>query len=203
MSLRSLRFACMYSFVAVGLIGMTGCDAVNVNLPSTIVIELPDGTTVEVEEGAGAASLANTAWDFVRSAEAAQSLPFVRVRFGASGELLRFENNRLAQEIFGDELIFDGDKHPTSQAGLDYSATTVGAETADAAGFTFEAKIEAFLVGFSIGTGTATAMGSIDPDDPDTMAGTFTFKTDVTLPIDIPEANINDTFSFVAQRVIE
>lgn len=195
----------MYSLSVIGLIGLTtGCDSIGGDsLPSTVVIELPDGTTVEVEEGAGAASLANTAWDFVRAAEAAQSIPFVRVRFGDNGELLRFENNRLAQEIFGDELIFDGEKHDTTQAGLAYSATTVGAETADASGFTFDAEIEAFLVGFPIGTGTATAMGSIDPDDPETMTGTFTFETEVTLPIDIPEANLNDTFTFVAQKVIE
>ena len=60
----------------------------------------------------------------------------------------------------------------------------------------------AFAVGIQAGSATAIATGTFDPDDPDTMTGTFSFSTRVTL-ISLPEANTDDEFPFIAHRVVE
>ena len=39
------------------------------DLPSSVTIELPDGTSVKADDSSGAASLANSSWRFYRTAE--------------------------------------------------------------------------------------------------------------------------------------
>jgi hypothetical protein len=60
----------------------------------------------------------------------------------------------------------------------------------------------AFAAGLQAGSATASTQGTFDADDPDTMRGTFTISTRVTL-ISIPDANVDDTFDFLAQRVTD
>jgi hypothetical protein len=180
-----------------------GCgSAQRSGLPETVTIELPDGTTVEAGQGTGAPSLANSRWEFFQSSSSAQGLAFVTIIFGPEGNLESFQNNTIAQEIFGDTIVFDGQRHSTTQQGLSYAAATFGAETADATGFAFEGRLTAFAAGIQAANGTATATASYDPNDPDTVVGTFTFSTRVTIA-SIPDANIDDEFAFVGHRVTE
>ena len=181
---------------------VTGCGS-NGTLPSTVVIELPDGTTVEVDQGTGVPSLANSSWEFIRTSGTAQGLPFVTIVFGAEGELLAFENNTFAQDILGNAVIFDGSRQPTSVDGLEYAATTFGAATVDGTGFAFEGRFSAFFAGINVGAGEASAVGTFDADDSDTITGTFSFLMELTIPIEIPGANQNDSFPFVALRVVD
>ncbi len=184
------------------LLTAAGCGLNRATLPSSIIIELPDGTSTEVDQGAGAASLANSKWQFYRTAGTAQGLSFVTNVFGAKGNLERFENNTIASELLGTTVIFDGQLHNTSQQGLQYAASTYGAETADGTGFAFEGRMAAFAVGIQAGDATAGATGTFDPDDPDTMTGIFSFSMHVTL-LSIPGGDQEDEFSFIAHRVQE
>jgi len=189
------------AFAAATLIGC-GVNGGRGTLPSTITLELPDGTSVEVSQGGGAASLANSTWQFYRTNSAGQSLAFATISFGPEGNLERFDNNTFASEIFGDTIVFDGTVHATNQQGLSYSAATFGAETSDASGFTFEGRLAAFAAGIPAATATATATASYDVDDPDTVIGTFSFSSQVTIA-SIPDANTEDEFPFVGRRVAE
>jgi hypothetical protein len=188
-------------FAASVSLSLVGCGSVGgTGLPETVTIELPDGTTVEAEQGAGAPSLANSQWQFFRTAGSAQALPFVTVIFGPDGELESFEDNTIAQEIFGDTILFDGARHNTAQKGLQYAAATFGAETADASGFTFEGRLTALAAGIEAATATATATATYEADDPDTVVGTFTFSTRVSIAA-ISNGNTDDEFTFVGRRV--
>ena len=193
----------LLTILALGLAGTIGCGSGSTTLPSTVLVELPDGTTTEVEQGAGAASLANSEWDFVRTSASGQGTSFVRIVFNENGGLERFEDSTIASEVFGDEIIFDGERRETNQQGIQYAATTYGAETNDGSGFAFEGRLSAYLSGLTVGTGTANASGTFDPDDPDVMTGTFSYSTQLTVPIDIPGAEQDDEFDFRATRVVE
>lgn len=182
------------------LLVMVGCGGSSA--PSAVTIELPDGTEVRATQGSGVITLADSQWDFFRTSSTAQGTAFVRIQFGSAGELTRFDNNTIASAIFGSTLIFDGVRHNTTQAGLQYSAATFGAETSDSSGFAFEGRLTAFAAGLEAASATASASGTFDPDDPDVMTGTFTFRSRVTL-LDIPEGNIDDSFTFIGRRVTE
>ncbi len=171
-------------------------------LPESVTLELPDGSMVEVEQGAGAPSLADSTWQFFQTTSSGQSLPFVTITFGPDGNLERFENNTIASEIFGDTILFDGQRHTTTQKGLQYAATTFGAETSDASGFTFEGRLSAFAGGLQAATATATAVATYDADDPDTVVGRFEFSTRVTISA-IPNGNTDAAFAVVGRRVTE
>jgi len=186
----------------LAMIALVGCGSVNSGLPSSVTVELPDGTTTEVEQGTGAPSLADSEWQFYRTAGAAQGMAFMRITFGPVGNLENFEDNSIAPEIFGSSIRFDGRRHNTTQKGLQYAASTYGAETSDGTGFTFEGRLTAFAAGLQAGYATATASGTFDPEDQNTMTGTFTYSTRVTL-ISMPEANVDDEFIFIAHRVVE
>ena len=172
------------------------------SLPETVTVELPDGTSVEVEQGAGAPSLANSTWEFFQTTSAGQSIPFVTITFGPEGNLERFENNTLASEIFGDTILFDGARHNTTQKGLTYVAATFGAETTDASGFTFEGRLSAFAGPIEAATATATASASYDADDPDTVVGTFSFSSRVTIS-SVPEGDIDLQFDIIGHRTTQ
>ncbi len=170
------------------------------NLPNEVTVTLPDGTEVAVEEGAGAKSLSNTQWTFFRSAGNAQGAAFATIVFGENGNLERFEENKLAENIFGDEVVFDGTRRATKQAGLSYAAATYGAETSDASGFSFEGRFTAYFAGIAAGEAEASATGVYDESDPNIVRGTFHFVTRTTL-VDIPGGNSEDTFDFVGERL--
>ncbi len=184
--------------VFAGLV--TGCGTSGTSVPQSVTVQLPDGTTQEVTLGAGVASLANTTWTFYQDLDNNQSVRFATVTFGPEGNLASFEDNTLAPEVFGDTLLFDGTKHATSQQGLSYTAGTYGAETTDATGFTFAARLAAFAAGLQVATGTADATGSFDADNPDRMTGTISITTDVSFP-GFEDANIDEEFAFWAVRV--
>lgn len=190
----------------VGLVGlcfvMTGCGLAGDSLPSSVPVTLPDGSTVTADLGSGVPSLADTAWDVFRVAENAQSVSFVRIRFGPDGNLDGFEDNPFAREIFGATIYFDGARHSTTQQGLEYAAAAYAAETADSTGFTFEGRLKAFAAGLEAGHATATATGEFDSDDPDIIHGTFAFSTRITL-LNIPEANQDDEFPYMGRRVVD
>ncbi len=169
-------------------------------MPDTVAVELPDGTTANVTMGAGVASLADSTWQFYQSFGSGQSLPFLVISFGPEGNLAAFENNSIAPEIFGDTIYFDGERHATAQTGLSYAAATYGAETSDAMGFAFEGRLTAFAASIQVAQATASASGTFAADDPDTMTGTFAITTEVTVT-SMPEANIDESFAFIAHRI--
>lgn len=171
-------------------------------LPQTTTIELPDGTTQEATLGSGVVSFANSRWQFFQTSPTAQSAAFATIRFGPNGELEAFEDNTIASNIFGNTIIFDGERHPTNQQGLTYEAGTFGAATADARGFAFEGAVTAFAAGIQAASATASAQGEFQNDDINTVHGTFEFSSRVTL-LDIPEGNIDMSFEFIGQRVQE
>jgi hypothetical protein len=185
------------------LLILLGCGALGpITLPSTVLIQLPDGTTAEAEQGSGVASLADSTWQFYRTTSTGQGTAFLTVRFGSAGNLEAFENNTIGAEVFGPTIYFDGQRHSTLQPGVSYVASTYGAETSDGTGFAFEARMTAFAAGLEAGYANATASGTFDPDDPDTMTGTFAYETRTTL-ISIPEADQEGEWSFIARRVAE
>lgn len=197
------RFAvcgCFVVSLVSAVAALSGCGPRN-GLPDTVTITLPDGNTVQATQGAGVIALADTTWDFFRSGSAAQSGAFVRVRFGPEGQLDRFENNTIAREVFGTTLIFDGERHNTTQPGLQYAAATYGAGTGDDSGFAFAGRVTAFAVGLTAATAEASAAAVFDADDPNIVRGTFRFSSQTTL-IDVPEANRNEEFNFTGRRVL-
>ena len=185
-----------------------GCSG-GTGLPATVTVELPDGTEVQTTMGSGVLSFADSSWQFYRTGGgSAQGLPFVVVRFGPNGELEAFENNTLAAEIFGAELLFDGQRHDTTQEGLQYAAATYGAETADAHGFVFVGNLNAFVpVIGEVATATAAASGEFDGDDIDTVRGTFEFESQVTNNVFglVPEeyVHMQETIDFIGHRVVD
>ena len=200
MSSRVFRVTGFLALAVAVVFIASGCGSGT--LPSTVLVDLPDGTSVEVEEGAGVASLANTTWEFFRSTGAARDLAFLTISFGPEGDLYGFDNNTIAPQIFGSQIIFDGEKHETAMSGVSYAASTYGAETVDGSGFAFAGRMTAWYGPIAVGEATATAAGTFDPDDPNTMTGTFAFTTDVTF-FEIPEAELDEEFFFIAHKVIE
>ncbi|MEK6674481.1 MAG: hypothetical protein AABZ47_02375 [Planctomycetota bacterium] len=196
-------FSCKAICVSLFLFGcLNGCGSDKDILPEGVSITLPDNTVVNVQEGGGAPSLSNSKWQFFRTANNAQGAAFATVVFGSDGNLEAFEENTLASNIFGDEVIFDNTRRATKQAGLQYIAATYGAETNDGSGFAFESRFSAFFAGIEAGAATASATAEFDPDDPDTVRGTFNFSSRVTL-IDLPDANLDDEFSFMGARLLD
>lgn len=179
-------------------LSLVGCGFRNSNRPETVTIELPDGTIVEVEQGSGAASLANSQWQFFRIVGSTEAL-VATIHFGPAGNLESFTENTFSPEIFGDTILFDGQRHSTTQQGLEYTAVTFGA--GNASGFTFEGQLVAFFSGITAATATATATATYVAGDPDTVEGTFAFFVNVLIPV-IPEIP-DDTFAFVGRRVTE
>ncbi len=201
MPLKNARFTVALSLDLMMILVVTGCGS-NGTLPSTVILELPDGTTVEVDAGTGVPSLADSSWAFLRISDTGQEILFVTVVFGAEGNLVAFEDNTFSQDILGDTIVFDGSRQPTSLDGVEYAATTFGAATVDGTGFAFEGQFSVFYLGLNVGGGEAGAVGTFDADDPDTITGTFSFSMELTIPIEIPGANQSDSFSFVAHRVV-
>ena len=201
MSCRMVHVAGFLTVLGLFAFMLAGCSQSG-TLPSTVLVDLPDGTSVEVEEGAGVASLADTTWRFFRSTGAAQGLPFLTISFGPEGNLEGFADNTIAPQIFGSEILFDGEKHETAMSGVSYAASTYGAETVDGSGFAFAGRMTAWYGPIVVGDATATATGTFDPDDPNTMTGTFAFTTELTF-FEIPEAELDEEFFFVAHKVVE
>jgi hypothetical protein len=197
--LGQLSATTVFALWAVG--SWSGCGTAGSSLPQAVTLTLPDGTQVEVNEGGGAPSLANSKWQFYRVAANGQSAAFATIVFGPTGNLQKFEKNKLAENLFGDEVVFDSTRRATKQAGLTYSAATYGAETSDATGFTFEGRFTAYFSGLAAGQAEASASASYNEEDPNTVNGVFHFVTRTTLPIEIPGANQEDTFPFVGQRL--
>jgi len=190
------------AFTVVDLLGCTGGAA---GLPESVTVTLPDGTETQATLGAGVLSLADTTWEFtqVYPSGTLSGTPFVTITFGPEGELTSFKNNTIASEIFGGTLLFDGERHNTSQQGLTYAAGTFGAATSDASGFAFVGELNAFApVLGKVATATATATGEFDADDPDVMTGTFTFNGEVLVELPgVPTDPFADEFDYIAHRV--
>jgi hypothetical protein len=183
------------------LAGVAGCGAISGGtLPATVLVELPDGTAVEVEQGAGVPSLADTTWQFFQTAGNAQTTVFLTITFGENGNLERFDENSIAPEVFGDTIVFDGVRYNTLQPGVTYEATTYAASTADGSGFAFEGRLVAFAAGLSAATSNATASGYFDPEDPSVMTGTFDISTRSTFP-GFEQLNSDVSITFLARRV--
>lgn len=196
---RSLRLAGVV-LVPFALVVIGGCGGND--LAQSATIELPDGTTQDATLGSGVVSFANSRWQFFQTGPSSQGAAFATIRFGPDGELEAFEENTIASNIFGNTILFDGERHPTNQQGLSYEAGTYGAATADARGFAFEGAVTAFAAGLQAASATASAQGEFQNDDINTVRGTFEFSSRVTL-LDIPEGNIDMSFEFIGQRVEE
>ena len=196
-----------FGVLAVMTIATAGCGSRGGSqIPDSVIVTLPDGTTTTATLGAGVPSLADSTWELFITGQtevsAAQALPFLVVSFGPDGELTRFDGNTISPEIFGDTVLFDGERHNTSQPGLTYSAGTYGAESSDASGFSFVGRLTAFAAGFNAASATATATGTFKADDPDTMTGVFSISVRVTIT-SIPQADTDAAYTYIAHRVLE
>jgi len=203
MTKRIIRTALTIATPVAFILLAAGCGAVGGGLPESVSIELPDGTTTTATLGSGVDRLADTSWAFYLTAPSAQGAPFVVISFGSAGNLEAFNDNTLAVEIFGDQILFDGQRHNTTQQGLSYSAATYGASTSDANGFAFQGRLSAFAAGFKVADGTASASGTFVPDDPDTMTGTFEYAFDILVDFPgVPVSDLAENFEFIAHRVV-
>ena len=196
-------FLCALS-VSTALISI-GCGSGGSGFPSSIEITLPDDTTTTAEVGSGVASLADSEWEVFRVAAdgVTRTTMVVTLVFNGKGGVSQFDDNTIASEIFGSQILLDGVRHNTTQQGLQYSAATYGAE--NESGFTFEARLLAFAAGIEAANGFATATGTFDENDPDMMTGTFAFKTVVTLFSNsslAADGNQEDEFPFIAFCVV-
>ncbi len=198
---RMLRMSLVVGLAVVLAPVVFGCGANN-GLPAELTVELPDGTTQVVTLGAGVASLADSSWQFFEDSGTGQSIPFLVMAFGPGGTLDRFEDNTIATEIFGTTLIFDGERHDTTQPGLTYAAATFGAETNDSTGFAFVGQLTGFAAGFPVAEATAIASGTFDPNDPDILRGTFSFTSVISIAA-IPDGDVDISFDFIAHRIVE
>lgn len=194
---RVIRYVAVPLFFALGAFG---CGAANNGLPTKVRVTLPGGLIVDADQGSGAQVLANTSWNFRRTLSNGQSAIFVTIAFGPNGNIARFDNNTMAREVFGNTIHFDGKRHNTNQPGITYSAATYGAQTEDGTGVSFAGRFTGFAAGIVAANGSAEAIGMIDPENSTIMRGTFSFRTEVTL-VDIPDANQQDEFAFVAELV--
>lgn len=201
--LHGMRICLAITFPIVAVTTLVGCNGGGG--PETETLTLPDGTVVTVGQDDGAVSLANSRWE-LRNA----GTPFVTFVFDAGGNLTTFTDFTLASDLLGSELILDDKKHPTGITGVEYSAITFEAETADGMGFTFVTVISAFapIIG-KIASGTATATSQLDPDDPDIMTGDFVFDVTFDIPdflisaSPVPIEDIHLDLDFTAERVVE
>ncbi len=69
MTQRVCRYVPVPFVPAFAFLALTGCGLGGGNdLPPSVTVELPDGTTVEADKGDGVPSLKNSTWDFSRTA---------------------------------------------------------------------------------------------------------------------------------------
>ncbi len=199
---KSLRPGVALTVAAMAFIMYPGCSGSS--LPETVIITLPDGTQTEATLGSGVLSLADTTWTFYQGS-VISGVPFVTITFGPDGELTAFEDNTISTEVFGDTILFDGNRHDTAFPGLSYSAATYGAETSDSTGFSFVGQLDAFVIILGqVADGVAEATGTFDADDPNIMTGNFSFTVDITVEIPgVPVEDTMDSFAFIAQKVTQ
>src|ERR1041385_404817 len=119
------------------LIAIGGCTPM---CPPTEPITLVDGTTANADVGSGAASQANSTWAFYANAAGPTSILGIqilpgtsvflfRAEFGAGGKWVRiFDNEKIAPDAFGTQILFDGAQHAMVQPNLTYAAVSYGAE---------------------------------------------------------------------------
>ena len=193
---KSILSAVLLVTMLIVLPALTGCGGSS--LPDQVTVEFPDGSTAVATVGSGPASLANSEWAVYRANAAGRGAQFVRLVFDDDGGIEEFADNSISPEIFGDTIYLDGEVHATAQQGLTYSAGVYGAESADGQEIAFEVRLKGFFGGLTAATGEASANAIRMGDD--TLEGTFHYKTEVTL-IDMPEANAEETFDFVAERL--
>lgn len=190
------------TLVAVALVStsvMFGCGAGG-SFPETLPLELLDSTIIDATLGGGAPSLANSEWVFYRSnANGSRGALLLRIPFGPEGNLVSFEDNTLATQVFGQTIILDGQKHDTAQEGLSYAAATYGGE--NESGLGFAAQLTAYYSVLQVAEGEASAIGEFL--DEDTIVGTFSFNVEVS---DLAESFVGsdmsqeDEFEFIAYR---
>ena len=109
-------------------------------------ITLSDGTTVNATVESGAASQANSIWAFYANVSASTSvlgIPILpgssmflfRAEYGPNGRLIRFFDNQvLAPDSFGSQILFDGMQHAMLMPNLTYAGEGYGAENGTAVG---------------------------------------------------------------------
>lgn len=174
---------------------VVGCGAAGAPLSESLTVTLPDGSSADAQLGKGPESLANKKLTIQRSSSSGQSFTFLSIVFNEDGGIEEFNENQLARQIFGDRIILDGKEYPTAQQGLTYSGGVYGAGTEDGEGIVFEARINAYAARLLAARATASVTGTWVDDT--TLTGTLEYSSETTL-IDIPEANIKDSFDFTA-----
>jgi hypothetical protein len=195
---RMSRFLVLTGAVMVGAL-LSGCGAGNA-LPTEVPVELPDGQVVQAQLGEGAPSLANSSWTFFEQVPGGERAVVV-MTFGPDGNIELFENSAIASELLGDELILDGQSHPTGYSGLNYAAATYGGE--NDSGLAFEARVIVTAGPVRAGNATATAIATFL--DNDTMEGNLSFYGSVTaaaepfLPAGTPSV-YEESYDFIARR---
>jgi len=178
---------------------MFGCGAGG-SFPETVQLELLDSTLIDATLGGGAPSLANSEWAFYRlNPDGSRGALLLRIPFGPEGNLISFEDNTLATEVFGQTIILDGQKHDTAQDGLSYAAATYGGESESGLGFA--AQLTAYYSAFQVADGEAAAIGEFVNEN--VIVGTFSFSVEVS---DLAESfvggdmNQEDEFEIIAYR---
>jgi hypothetical protein len=144
--------------VGLTLVVLTGCGAsTSPNLPDSLTITMPNGSTQTVNLGSGPAALANSTWACYRVTDNTTLL--ARLEFGADGKILRIYDNTFLPEQIGTEFTPDGLVHSLAIYGVEYAAGSFGISVGQ--DFGFSVPINAWFLGTQVVSGTVYGSGTV------------------------------------------
>ena len=91
MQTKGLITAILVALMIFTLPTINGCGAGGSALPSSVDVDLPDGTTTTAPVGSGPSSLANTEWALFRLGATTQGAQFVRLVFDEDGGIIEID----------------------------------------------------------------------------------------------------------------
>jgi hypothetical protein len=177
---------------------IVGCG--DPGVPESMMLQLPDGSTVEADLGSGAATLANSTWQFVNATDTGSETLALTLSFGDDGELLGVADSPLLQPLFGDAIQLDGKRHATRQAGVQNAAGAYTTESEDGEEVAIGGLAIAYVAGIEGGKANVLAFATFDEGGTDILRGHVAFSTRVTL-LEIEGADVNESLNFIGFRV--
>lgn len=129
---------------ALGLLVSAGCQT----CPASLPVVLGNGSTVTAQADSGSEAFGNSVWAFYADTPVSalsflgELLPvqiglLFRSEFGDNGELVRvFDNEVLAPQTLGDQLVLDNMLRPTLMPQLLYAAESYAAQDGSSLGLT-------------------------------------------------------------------
>lgn len=196
------------------------------NLPTETEVVLPGDARQTATVNSGAESLASSTWEARRAADPddadgdsddtprspyggllnggfldrvpVDALMF-RVEFNENGVATRITNNRFyLPDMFGDQLISDGQFHGTRTPGLTYAAASFAVQQDNQIGLAFPAEVR--FLGLPLGMAVVYGWGTFNEDET-RLDGTFGYSADLNL---IPELLLGsgaDQYPFYVNRL--